>query len=167
MRHQQPTTTNDHQVSIKLMNIDELISAILRGSWNEEQLRMISDALRHTYKVGRMQRLTDAQHSLANGQTVTLKGIRPRRLIGVTGTVENFRIGATRADVRVIDANWNARYHRGDLIRGCPLICLERTPSTFGAPATVGATIKGKVGAGVKLAALKRAKDARNGTRRR
>jgi hypothetical protein len=144
------------------LNEHDIVRAILRGNWDEDQLRMFSDALRHTYKMGRQQRLVDAQTSLRSGQTVTLKGIRPRRLIGVTGTLENFRIGATRADVRVIDANWNARYHRGDLIRGVPLICLDITPSTFGAPAKEGPTIKGKVGAGVKLAALKRAKDARN-----
>lgn len=167
------TTINKRSpVSNQTMNINELITAILRGGWNEEQLRMISDALRHTYKVGRQQRLTDAQHSMCNGQHVMLKGIRPRRLIGVTGTVENFRIGATRADLRVIDANWNARYHRGDLIRGCPLICFELIPTSiieratkdanaFGAPARQGATIKGKVGAAVKLAALKRDKAAR------
>lgn len=123
---------------------------------------MFSDALRHTYKMGRQQRLTDAQMSLRSGQTVMLKGIRPKALNGVTGQIENFRVGATRADLRVTDANWQTRYHRGDLIRGVPLICFEviakdvlERANAFGAPAKQGPTIKGK------LAALKRDKDAR------
>lgn len=112
------------------MTHHELIRAIVHGGFDQEQLTMISDAVRHAYKMDRAQRLTDAQMSLGTGHVVMLAGIRPKALNGITGRIENFRTGATRADLRVTDANWGTRYNVGDLIRGVPLICFKPIPAS-------------------------------------
>lgn len=113
------------EASPRKLTSNQIVDAIWNGRFSQDELHSINEAVRAAYRADRAERLHDAQYALHNGSVVMLKGIRPKRLIGMTGTIENFRPGATRADLRVTQANWNARYKKGDLVRGIPLTCFE------------------------------------------
>lgn len=107
------------------LTANQIVNAIYEGGFDNEALERISGAVRAMWKANRADRLTEAQCKLHNGKVVMLVNIRPKKLIGMTGQVENFMPGRNRANLRVTDANWTTGYKKGDLVRGIPLVCFE------------------------------------------
>jgi hypothetical protein len=109
------------------MDIKTLKTEIAKANLTSVDIDQLWDILKDKNKTLRAQAKIIARATLSIGDKVTIKDIRPKALVGLSGKVVNIR--STRADVQLdknLDA-WHpaAKHVYAGKVSGIPLTCLE------------------------------------------
>jgi hypothetical protein len=108
------------------MNRADVVAAIITGQLDEDRDAIV-DAIRARDAILRKQKQAVAVATLKLGQQVAITGeIRPKALMGITGTLISLR--ASRVDIQLdeLNARLAGRYVRADrVLRGIPASVVE------------------------------------------
>lgn len=103
------------------MKVDTLIETIVKGTYSDEELASISNAVRTAQDLVKQRRSAILKATLKVGDKVTLSGLSPKGLNGLTATV----IGIAKSKVKVeMPTDYRAGRFSGAKGVGVPLTCV-------------------------------------------
>lgn len=114
------------------MNLKDVVTFIITDSSvnTDETLNALWTAVRERQRLNRANSTAIAKATLRIGDVVSVSGISPKYLNGMTGRIVAFNKTRSRADIEIVDNRNDYRVAKGARKHGYPVQCLTVVSST-------------------------------------